>query len=321
MGDLLFVVTGCAGVIGSHVAKRLLERGDRVIGIDNLNDYYDVRLKERNITALSKYHNFEFHREDIRDREAVERVINGEDVYSIIHIAALVGVRASVVDPSSYYETNVMGSLNLLECARSVRLSNFVIASSSSVYGDIPEMPLSELDRTDKPISPYAASKKCCEVTCYTYSLVYGLPVTCLRFFTVYGPGGRPDMAPFKFLDAVHREEPILVYGDGSSERDYTYVDDIVSGVVAAAANPFDFEIINLGNAEPVTLNNFIATVEEVVGKKARRVVKPKQVGDVMRTCADINKARRLLDYKPGTSLFDGLVATYQWYLREIAGR
>jgi len=321
MGDRLFLVTGCAGFIGSHVAKRLLERGDRVIGIDNLNDYYDVRLKERNITALSKCGDFEFHREDIRDREAVERIIGGEDVYSVIHIAALVGVRASVVDPSSYYETNVMGSLNLMECARSVSPSNFVIASSSSVYGDSLAMPLSELDRTDEPISPYAASKKCCETTCYAYSLAYGISVTCLRFFTVYGPGGRPDMAPFKFLDAVHRGEQILVYGDGSSERDYTYVNDIVAGVVTAADTPFDFEIINLGNAESVTLNDFIATVEEVVGKKARRVARPMQVGDVKRTCADIDKAGRLLDYRPATSLDEGLIATYQWYLQEIAGR
>ncbi len=312
-----YVVTGCAGFIGSHVAVRLLERGDEVIGIDNLNEFYDVRRKERNLWLLSKYPGFEFNRLDVRDKERLETVVAGVDIRSILHLAAMVGVRASLADPLGYFETNALGTLNMLERARALPVTGFVQASSSSVYGDREEMPLSETDSTDEPVSPYAASKKSSEILCRTYSAVYGLRITCLRFFTAYGPGGRPDMAPYKFMDAIARDEAIEMYGDGTSERDYTFVDDIVSGVVAASDRPFDFEIINLGNSEPVSLNDFVSTMEEVVGKRAKRVSMPEQTGDVRRTFADIGKAERMLGFSPKTSLRDGLAAMYEWYLRE----
>lgn len=318
MPDSIYVVTGCAGFIGSHVAERLLERGDRVIGVDNLNDYYDPRRKERNISLLAARDGFEFHREDLRDAAAIERAVSRADIACIIHVAALVGVRASIVEPRAYYETNTLGTMNVLECARALKPGSLVIASSSSVYGDREKMPLSEDDRTDQPISPYAASKKSSEILCHAYSVVYGLQITCLRFFTVYGPRGRPDMAPYKFMDAIARGKSIEVFGDGTSERDYTYVDDIVAGVVAAADRPFDFEIINLGDSDPVSLNDFISAMEDVVGKKAIRASAPEQKGDVHRTFADIRKAREMLGFSPRTSLREGLAAMHEWYLGEV---
>jgi len=310
-----YVVTGCAGFIGSHVAHRLLERGDLVAGIDNLSKYYDVSRKEANLALLSEYDGFEFHGGDIRDGAAVRRIVAGDDIGCIIHLAALVGVRASIADPVGYYETNVLGTLNLLECAREVRPASVVVASSSSVYGNNEKVPFSETDRTDEPISPYASSKKASETLCYAYSTVYGVPITCLRFFTVYGPRGRPDMAPYKFMDAIANEKAVEVYGDGTSERDYTFIDDITDGVVAAAGRRFDFEIINLGDSDPVSLNDFISTMEDVVGKKARRVEGPEQQGDVRRTYADIAKAKSLLGFSPGTSLREGLTLMYEWYV------
>ena len=313
-----YVVTGCSGFIGSHVTEKLLARGDEVIGVDNLNDYYEPWRKELNLSLLSEYDGFKFHREDIRDTDAVERVISGDGIRCTIHLAAMAGVRASIANPRAYYETNVLGTLNLLERARSVGPMSFVLASSSSVYGDREEMPLSETDRTDEPISPYAASKKSSEILCHAHSVVYGLQVTCLRFFTVYGPRGRPDMAPYKFMDAIANKKTIEVYGDGTSERDYTYIGDIVSGAIAAADRPFDFEIINLGNSDPVLLSEFISVMEEVVGEKAHCVKMPEQPGDVRRTFAEIGKARRLLGFSPQTPLREGLAAMYEWYLREV---
>jgi UDP-glucuronate 4-epimerase len=312
-----YVVTGCAGFIGSHVAAGLLKRGDQVIGVDNLNNFYDVRRKERNLSKLKESDGFEFHRLDVRDKEGLKTLWAGGAVTAILHLAAMVGVRASMKDPLGYFDTNAVGTLNMLELARVMGSPGFVQASSSSVYGDREVMPLSETDSIDQPVSPYAASKKSAEILCRAYSDAYRLRVTCLRFFTAYGPGGRPDMAPFKFMDAIASGEPIEIYGDGSSERDYTYVEDIASGVLAAVDRPFDFEIINLGNSQPVSLNDFVAAVEEVVGKEAKRVALPAQEGDVRRTFADISKAERMLGFSPKTSLRDGLSAMYEWYRSE----
>lgn len=314
----IYVVTGCAGFIGSHVAERLLARGDAVIGIDNMNGPDGASVKAKNLSLLTGHAKFDFHRTDIRDVSAVADALSGKDIKSIIHLAALVGVRSSIEDPYSYFETNVLGTLNILECARGTKPETFVLGSSSSVYGDRAKVPFSETDRTDEPISPYAASKKACEITCYTYYHTYNVPVTCLRFFTVYGPRGRRDMAPYKFMDAIARRRSIEVFGDGKSERDYTFIGDIVSGVVAAAERPSGFEIINLGNSDPISLDGFISIIEQIVGDEAIRVRRPPQPGDVRRTYADISKARSLLGYAPGTTLRDGLTAMYNWYVSEV---
>jgi UDP-glucuronate 4-epimerase len=316
-----FVVTGCAGFIGSHVAERLLSRGDAVIGIDNMEGGDPSGVREANLSGPAGYDGFEFHRADVRDAQAVAAALAGRSITAIIHLAALVGVRASIEDPRAYFDNNVLGTLSMLERARESGPEQFVLGSSSSVYGDSDRIPFSEDDRTDEPISPYAASKKACEILCYTYFHTYGVPSVCLRFFTVYGPRGRRDMAPFKFMDAVARGKPIEVFGDGKSERDYTYVDDIVSGVVAAADGRLGFDIINLGNSHPVPLDEFISAIEEVTGRAAVRVSLPEQPGDVHRTFADITKAGELLGYAPGTALPDGLKAMYDWYVAEGGGR
>lgn len=313
------LLTGCAGFIGSHVAETLLGRGDAVIGIDNIGGD-EAKIKENNLSMLAGRPGFEFYRTDIRDMDGLD-ALAVMDFTSVIHLAALVGVRVSIKDPRSYFDTNVMGTLNMLQLARRLKPGVFIFGSSSSVYGDSDKVLFSETDRTDSPISPYAASKKACEVACYTYSRSYGLPVTCLRFFTVYGPRGRRDMAPFKFMDAIAKGKSIDVYGDGMSERDYTFVGDIVDGVLAAADKPYDFEIINLGNSDPISLDGFIKLIEEVVGAGAKRVGKPRQPGDVGRTCADISKAKSLLGYSPRTSLHEGLEAMYDWYVSEAGGK
>ncbi len=317
----IYVVTGCAGFVGSHVAERLLSRGDAVIGIDNMSGGKDPAVREANLSVPAGYGGFEFHRLDVRDGPAVTAALAGREISAIIHLAALVGVRASIEDPGAYFDTNVIGTLNMLECARESGPEQFVLGSSSSVYGDSERIPFREDDRTDEPISPYAASKKACEILCYTYFHTFGVQVACLRFFTVYGPRGRRDMAPFKFMDAIARGKPIEVFGDGKSERDYTYVDDIVAGVVAAAESRLGFEVINLGNSSPVTLDEFISAVEGVTGRAAVRVSLPEQPGDVHRTFADVTKAGKLLGYSPGTSLPDGLKAMYDWYAGEGGGR
>ena len=312
-----YLVTGCAGFIGSHVAELLLSRGGTVVGIDNVNGYYDIRQKLDNLKILSKFDNFLFKKIDICNKPELESFMAKANSFeSVIHLAARAGVRPSIVDPSLYFQTNVIGTLNLLDLTKKLKSRNFIYASSSSVYGNNLKAPYSEIDKTDAPISPYAASKKSAELLCYAYSSLYSMNITCLRFFTVYGPRGRPDMAPFKFIDAISNERPIDVYGDGSAERDYTYIDDIRAGVIAAVDKPFSFEIINLGNSTPVNLNEFVATVESIVGKKAMTIRKPEQLGDVKRTCADISKAKELLGFVPKTNLKTGLKSMYDWYAR-----
>ncbi|MFA6329463.1 MAG: GDP-mannose 4,6-dehydratase [Candidatus Micrarchaeia archaeon] len=313
---MTYLVTGCAGFIGSHVTERLLSRGETVFGIDDLNDYYAVSQKMTNLKILSEFDKFSFKKTDIRDKKALDSLSTEiESPEAIIHLAARAGVRASIDNPEIYFQTNVLGTLNLLELSRKVKSRRFACASSSSVYGNNRKIPYSESDVTDSPISPYAASKKSAELLCHAYSSLYSMNITCLRFFTVYGPRGRPDMAPFKFMDAISKGKPIDVYGDGTSKRDYTYIDDIVAGVIAAADKDLSFEVINLGNSSPVSLDEFILTMEATVGKPAKIVRKPEQPGDVRITFADISKAKKLLKFSPKTSLKTGLRKMHDWYL------
>ncbi len=307
------LVTGAAGFIGSHVCEALLKRGDTVLGVDCINDYYDVKQKENNLLIL-KHENFSFSHSDICDKNAMEQCFADFAPDAVIHLAARAGVRPSLSEPELYYQVNVLGTLCLLECARTHKVMRFIFGSSSSVYGSRDGGKFSEADRVDTPISPYAATKKAGEELCHVYHQLHGMHVTCLRFFTVYGPRGRPDMAPFKFTKAILDGEPIIRYGDGSTARDYTYVGDIVQGVLASLDADLPYEILNLGNDSPVTLNTFIATIERATGKKAIINEEPMQQGDVPYTCADISKAKKLLNYAPTTGLEDGLRAFVEWY-------
>ncbi len=305
------LVTGCAGFIGSHLSERLLQEGYEVFGIDNLNDYYDVNQKEENLKILSKYNKFNFKKDDIISTN----IINDIKPDKVCHLAAMAGVRNSIDNPSQYVKTNIEGFINLLEQSVKNDVSNFVYASSSSVYGLNKKVPFSENDSILTCNSPYAASKRSMEIFANTYNQLYGLPLIGLRFFTVYGPRGRPDMAPFKFLNLISKEQQIDKYGDGTSMRDYTYISDIVDGIVSSLLNnkSLKLEVFNLGNSYPISLNTFIETCEKVSGKTAIINQKDNQLGDVPTTYADISKAKNLLNYEPKVKLEDGLRETYKW--------
>ena len=303
------LVTGCAGFIGSHTCEFLLKRGDTVLGIDNLNDYYDVERKKENLEVLKKYENFEFRREDIRTTKVIEEW----KPEKICHLASMAGVRYSIEHPEVYVDVNINGFINILEQARKVGVKQIAYASSSSVYGLNKKKPFSETDTIETPNSPYACSKMAMELYAKTYHQLYNLNMIGLRFFTVYGPRGRPDMAPYKFLKAIKEGTKFYKYGEGTSSRDYTYVSDIVSGVVASIDNKKEVkcEVYNLGNSNPVSLNEFIELCENVVGKKANYEQIGNQLGDVPHTYADISKAKRDLDYDPKVKLEDGLRLMY----------
>ncbi len=302
------LVTGAAGFIGSHSAKALLARGDTVYGIDNFNDYYEVAQKEKNAVGLNIF------RVDIGNEVAINQIFAEIKPDVLLHLAARAGVRASIADPELYHEVNVVGTNILLEACRRHSVNRIVFASSSSVYGNQKKTPFSETDETENPISPYAATKRAAENLCYSYSKMYGLKINVLRFFTVYGPNGRPDMAPLMFTKAIDAGETIKRFGDGSSKRDYTFIDDIVSGILSAVDNPFDFEIINLGNNKPEELRTLISTIEKNLGKTAIIEELPMQAGDVEMTFADIGKAERLLNYSPKTTLEQGIEKLIKWY-------
>jgi len=308
------LITGVAGFIGSNTAKKILKNGDHVIGIDNLNDYYRTDWKKQNLDQLKENSNFSFHQLDIRDLEALQKITQEENIDVIIHLAARAGVRASIENPLLYEEVNVKGTFNMLELAKEYQIKQFVFASSSSVYGNQEKTPFSETDSVDHPISPYAATKKAAELIAHTYSHLYGINCIGLRFFTVYGPGGRPDMAPYLFTEAILTDKKIKKFGDGSSRRDYTYIDDIVDGVIAATKLDHPYEIINLGNNTPVSLNQFIQNLEEITNKKMNFDQLEMQPGDVEQTYADISKAQRLLGYQPKTSFKEGLEKFVNWY-------
>jgi UDP-glucuronate 4-epimerase len=307
------LVSGAAGFIGSHVAQALLLRGDSVIGVDNLNDYYPVEFKNANIDILSKYPKFKFEKLDISDFSALEKVFSG--ITHVAHLAARAGVRPSILDPFIYEQANVKGTLNLLSLAAKNKITNFVLSSSSSVYGNSTQVPFKEDDSaTDLPISPYAATKKSTEVLAYTFHHLYDLNVNVIRPFTVYGPRGRPDMAPWLFLKSAFSGQAIRKFGDGSTRRDYTFIADFVEGFIAAIDRPLGYEIFNLGNSQTVSLNEAIEVIEKVSGKKLNIIQEGKQPGDVDITFADISKAKDKLGYNPQTSFYDGMRIFADWF-------
>jgi len=308
------LVTGSAGFIGFHVSKRLLEMGESVVGVDNLNEYYDVNLKKARLEILKSYNDFIFYKEDIQNFQALEGIFETHNLDFICNLAAQAGVRYSLKAPFSYQKSNLDGFLTLLELARKYSVKNFVYASSSSVYGDNKKVPFSVDDRVDTPVSLYAATKKANELIAHAYSHLYQIPCTGLRFFTVYGPWGRPDMALFLFTDAILKKRPINVYNYGNMKRDFTYIDDIVDGTIAALKRAVPYEIFNLGNSQSVELLDFIRILEEVLGQEAQKNMTPIQPGDVPETAADIRKSRELLGFDPKTPLEKGIRRFVRWY-------
>ena len=326
------LVTGAAGFIGFHLSRRLLERGDQVVGLDNVNDYYDPTLKEARLEILGEYDGFSFERLDLADNEGVERCFKEHQFQRVVHLAAQAGVRYSLTNPQAYIDSNLVGFTNILEGCRHNDVEHLVYASSSSVYGANTSMPFSIHDNIDHPVSLYAATKKANELMAHTYSHLYGLPTTGLRFFTVYGPWGRPDMALFLFTDAILDGRPIKVFNHGDMRRDFTYIDDIVEGVVRvtdkiAEPNPewsgdnpdpgtsyAPYRIYNIGNNNPVELMDMIGAVEECLGQEAEKNFMPMQPGDVKETYADVEDLIADVDFQPDTPLSEGIAAFVEWY-------
>lgn len=308
------LVTGGAGFIGAHVAKRLLLDGHTVILIDNFNDYYDPSLKEARLTHLLKDLPFKLYRVDIKSSQDLRPIFEQHPIDHIIHLAAQAGVRYSMEQPMTYANSNLIGSINILELAKEFGVKGLTLASSSSVYGNAQHYPVREEDNTDHPISLYGATKKSLEVIAYSYHHLYQLPITCLRFFTVYGPWGRPDMAPFKFTKQVFEQTPIDIYGHGEMERDFTYIDDIVDGTVKAMEKNLPWEIFNLGQGKPDALMTFVGLIEKHCGQTSRKNFLPMQPGDMTRTFADNTKAKQLLGWQPSTGLDEGIKQVVDWY-------
>lgn len=331
MGEKV-LVTGAAGFIGFHLTKRLIERGDRVVGIDNVNDYYDVNLKRARLAQLEGRPGFRFVKMSLEEREGLLRLFKEERFDKVVNLAAQAGVRYSLVNPYAYIDANIVGFINILEGCRHSNVRHLVFASSSSVYGANTSMPFSVHDNVDHPVSLYAATKKANELMAHTYSHLYKLPCTGLRFFTVYGPWGRPDMALFLFTKAILEDRPIDVYNFGKMKRDFTYVDDIVEGVIRvtdriAAPNPTwssdapdpgsssaPYKIYNIGNNNPVELMKFIEVLEDALGKKAKKNLLPLQPGDVPATYADVDELMKDVGFKPGTSVEEGIRRFVEWY-------
>lgn len=322
------LVTGGAGFIGSHLCEKLLELGGTVINIDSLNDFYDVSIKKNNLKTIKEFcrkncvcgDRYIFQKGDIRDLPFLERIFTNYEIDTIIHLAAYAGVRSSIENPGLYMDVNINGTLNLLEYAKKFSIKSFIFASSSSVYGDNSIVPFSETQAVDNPISPYAASKKAGELICYTYHSLYGINIACLRFFTVFGPRQRPDLAIYKFTKLLQENREIPFWGDGTTERDYTYITDILDGIINALlwVNKYElrYDIFNLGESNAVSLGKMISTLEEVTGKKARLNKLPLQPGDVLRTYADISKSKRVLGYNPTVKFDEGIKMFYDWYCR-----
>jgi len=315
------LVTGAAGFIGSFVSQRLLERGDAVVGLDDLNDYYDPELKRARLARLQKASRFAFERANIVDAAAIERVFASNAIESVVHLAAQAGVRHSISHPQDYIDSNLTGFLNILQAVRARPVRHLVYASSSSVYGGNTKLPFSESDRVDRPVSLYAASKRANELMAHVYSLQFGVPATGLRFFTVYGPWGRPDMATFRFTQAIVAGQPIDVYNHGDMRRDFTYIDDIVDGVIrvldrapAPDADGVAHRVYNIGNHRSELLMRFIEVLSAALGKKAEMRFLPMQMGDVKETFADITELSRDYGWAPATTIDAGLPRFVQWY-------
>lgn len=309
------LVTGGAGFIGSHITEKLLERGDSVICVDNFNDYYSPKIKELNVAPFLENPNYKLYRKDIVDYGAMKDIFEAEKIERICHCAARAGVRPSMENPFLYEEVNIRGTLNLLDLAKDYGIENFVLFSTSSVYGVSKKIPFSEADEVN-PISPYAATKRATEIFAYAYNHMYKLNVNVIRPFNIYGPGGRPDMIPFKFTKIVDEGGEIQKFGDGKMKRDHTYIDDFTEGVVSAIDNIFGFEIFNLGNSNPVELGYYIEVVEKNLGKKANIKECDVPMTEVPITYADISKARKMLGYEPKTKIEEGMKKFIEWYGR-----
>lgn len=311
------LITGGAGFIGSTLADKLIDEGDEVVVIDNFNDFYDVNLKEQNVKSNLENPNYKLYRGDICDTELVQKVFSENNIESVVHLAACAGVRTSIEKPLEYVHSNIYGTVNILETMKNYNLKKIVFASSSSVYGNCTADSFSEDLKISEPISPYASTKSACEQFLYTYSKLYGMSVVCLRFFTVYGPRQRPDLAIRKFTELMMKDEEIPVYGDINSLRDYTYIDDIISGICSAIEyNKTDYEIINLGGGSPKSISQVIKSIEKLLGKTAKIKSMPQQQGDVKKTVSDITKARKLLGYAPKTTFENGIEKFIYWLNR-----
>lgn len=321
------LITGCAGFIGFHLSIRLLINGYTIIGIDNLNSYYDVQLKQARLKLLKEHNLFSFEMASIEDKEAMEKIFSQNKIDTVIHLAAQAGVRYSLENPSAYIQSNVIGFMNILECCKQHKIEHLIYASSSSVYGANIKMPFSTNDNVDYPVSLYAATKRANELMAHTYSHLYHLPTTGLRFFTVYGPWGRPDMSYFKFTKAIMNGEPIQVYNSGKMKRDFTYIDDIVEGIVRligkkpeqlqlpSISSKAPYKLYNIGNNQPVELMDFISVLEEKIGKKAMKEFLPMQAGDVPDTYADVADLEIDIGFKPKTTINEGIGRFVDWYM------
>ncbi len=308
------LITGIAGFIGSHLGERLLAVGHTVVGIDNFDPFYSKKFKEANLKHLNSSNQFTFYNEDIRNKSSIENIFKNNKIETVIHLAAKAGVRPSIDHADEYYDVNINGTLNLLECMRQNRVSKLLFASSSSVYGNNTKVPFSEIDSVDAPISPYAATKKSGELLCHVYNHLYQFDIICLRFFTVFGPRQRPDLAIHKFTRLIDLGKPIPFFGDGSTSRDYTYIDDIIEGIICALNNLQGFHIYNIGESRVVPLNELISMIESKLNKKAILDKYPIQPGDVKQTFADISKARTELGYEPKYNLEVGIQKFINWY-------
>lgn len=316
-----YFVTGGAGFIGFHLSKSLLQKGAKVIGIDNMNDYYEVSLKEDRLAILKEYKDFQFIKADIADKEAIFKLFETYKPQIVVNLAAQAGVRYSIDNPDAYVQSNLVGFFNILEACRHYPVEHLVFASSSSVYGGNKKVPFSTEDKVDMPVSLYAATKKSNELMAYSYSKLYQIPLTGLRFFTVYGPMGRPDMAYFKFAKKIMAGEPIQIYNNGDMRRDFTYIDDIVKGVENILCNPpakdeneAAYKIYNIGNNKPEKLMDYIATLEKCLGKEAKKEYLPMQPGDVYETYADVSELMKDYDFKPSTTIEEGLFRFAKWF-------
>lgn len=338
-----YLVTGGSGFIGSHLVEKLLKEGHSVINIDNFDNFYDYQIKIKNtlesianfsdytftdketdiknLISLSKSNNYTLYYQDIRDKNGLEEIFKNHKIDLIIHLAALAGVRPSIERPLEYEEVNVRGTMNLWELCKEFNIKKFICASSSSVYGNNEKIPFAETDNVDNPISPYAATKKCGEILGHVYHQLYNIDMIQLRFFTVYGPRQRPDLAIHKFTKLISEDKEIPFYGDGNTARDYTYVDDIIDGITKSISyletHSKIYEIINLGESQVINLNEMLSTIEQALGKTANKKILPMQPGDVQKTNADIGKAKTLIDYKPTTDFQNGIKKFVEWFLRK----
>jgi len=315
---MIILITGVAGFIGSHLAEKLLLADELIIGIDNLDNFYDPEIKRKNISSFAQNKNFIFYEGDVRNAEFLKKIFSSHRIDVTVHLAAKAGVRPSIFSPKEYYDVNMNGTINILESIKDLDVKKIVFASSSSVYGNKENIPFSENDNVDYPISPYAASKKAGELLCHSYYHLYGFDITCLRFFTVYGPRQRPDLAINKFASAILNDELITFYGNGNTTRDYTYIDDIVNGILKAIDHLNGYRIYNLGESKVVSLKQMVETLEKELNKKANLQLLPMQPGDVFKTCADISKARKELGYSPRWAFEDGIKEFVKWKLYNI---